>query len=109
LAFWNQITIQYSINNIGTGDATNIYNKISAGTTDTDPAQIQAGPFSLSAGTSQSSLSLTWKYTAVGTYDSVINIDPEDSIIELENSNNQDTIGTIICSRSGSNIVCVKQ
>jgi hypothetical protein len=105
----NQITIQYSISNIGNADASDIIVRVNPGTTSTDPTTIQSGPFSLFAGASQSSLSTNWRYTVTGTYNPTINIDPDNTIAESNENNNQASIGTIICSQQGSNIVCTKQ
>lgn len=109
----NLIEVQYTITNNGNADANNIYTKVIPDTTNVDTNPIQDGPFSLSrGGGSQPDLSLPWKYTAAGTFNPTIEIDPPAStggnIGESDENNNIVIIGTITCTQQGSNLVCTQ-
>jgi len=92
----NEITVVYDISNIlGIADASNIIVRVNTDSTDADP---EGGPFSLTIGASQTGLSIIWTYSSSGTYNPTITIDPDNTIIELDETNNQAGLGTISCN-----------
>ncbi len=104
----NKITVTYSISNIGTASASNIFVRVNPGTTSTSPNPPQAGPFSLAAGATLSTITLSWNYLAIGTYNPTITIDPDNTIIESNENNNQATVRAtaIVCTSNDNNIKC---
>ena len=102
-----QITVEYQISSDGIGgDIDGIDVIINADSQETTPLPpIQDGPFSLNSanGFTRSGLFFVWTYVnnndgSNPEYNPVITIDPDNSIPESNNDNNNDLAGVIICS-----------